>query len=49
MTELPQKMLKTGAFGLSAKTSFSRSTAGPSNSADTSAWTNVPNGNGQKV
>ncbi|KAL7074571.1 hypothetical protein ACQ4LE_006360 [Meloidogyne hapla] len=43
MTELPQKMLKTGAYGLSSKTSFSRSSVGPV-SSDTSAWTSVPNG-----
>ncbi|CAK5090272.1 unnamed protein product [Meloidogyne enterolobii] len=45
MTELPQKMLKTGAYGLSSKTSFSRSSAGPSNN-DNSGWTSIPNGGG---
>ena len=48
MTELPQKMLKTGAYGLSSKTSFSRSSAGPS-LGESSLWTSVPNGGQQKV
>jgi len=47
MTELPQKMLKTGAYGLSSKTSFSRSSAGPSlSNNDNSGWTSIPNGGG---
>ncbi|KAL3123775.1 hypothetical protein niasHT_009988 [Heterodera trifolii] len=44
MTELPQKMLKTGAFGLTAKTSFSRRSSDLS-LQQSDLWTNVPNGN----
>lgn len=47
MTELPQKMLRTGVFGLSAKTSFSRFAAGPSAQSD--LWTKVANGEYKKV
>ncbi|KAF7634894.1 hypothetical protein Mgra_00005635 [Meloidogyne graminicola] len=49
MTELPQKMLKTGAYGLSTKTSFSRSSGGgcQGNAQSSSLWTSIPNG-GQK-
>uniref|UniRef100_A0A915MAT1 DUF3752 domain-containing protein n=1 Tax=Meloidogyne javanica TaxID=6303 RepID=A0A915MAT1_MELJA len=49
MTELPQKMLKTGAYGLSSKTSFSRSSAGHSlSNNDNSGWTSIPNGGQSK-
>ncbi|KAI3420348.1 hypothetical protein GPALN_003653 [Globodera pallida] len=46
MTELPQKILKTGAFGLTAKSSFSRQTSDTPVQSD--LWTKVPNGDIKK-